>query len=208
MRKALLRAAVFTVACASWGVWAPAHAAGGLFEALFGHRPRPVAYYQYAPEQGLRFYNTGPARVFAPARASAPHRRAAAPKAALQRAKTPVRPQPALRFAALNPTLGATGAAPSKLRCCRDGGDAGAAIGHDPTLRPGDAYMTPEGLKIFSGYSGKGAAAKFVDLRKSRLDTRERAKLINLTNAPPPALTWTTPLSARPVVKLRAVKRS
>jgi hypothetical protein len=35
--------------------------------------------------------------------------------------------------------------------CCKDGGDPMAALMSDPTLRDGDAVMTPQGMAIFEG---------------------------------------------------------
>jgi hypothetical protein len=52
--------------------------------------------------------------------------------------------------------------------CCSSALDAIAMIAHDKTLRPGDAYMTPEGLKVFVVTSGaKHEKRDFVTLSKA-----------------------------------------
>jgi len=140
----------------------PAGAAGFLQD-LFSQAMRPAAppvVYRYAPpppqmrfvyDQGLRV-STRPAlvRKAKPARAIAaavrPDRKIA-PVASLNRVAT---------IAALR----------ASDRCKPD--VAAAAIEQDPTLRVGDAYMTPHGLKVYRG---------FVDYKKAGIDRGLRARL-------------------------------
>lgn len=168
----------------------PAQAQGGLFEALFG-RPRPtVTYYQYAPTEGLRF----PVRPPAPRAARAnprPHgtldiRTLAPGKPTATASKAAIQKR---RVASLDPRIGLT--APKtpmqKAICCKDGEDPAKAILADPTLRPGDAYMTEKGLRIFSGRAHAKARAAFVDLRRATIGKLTKARLFAASDARPRA---------------------
>lgn len=56
------------------------------------------------------------------------------------------------------------------------------AIQDDPTLRPGDAYMTPQGLRIYRGRSANRTA--FVDWRRANLSrpAEKRIALLDRTS--------------------------
>ncbi|HMN72189.1 MAG TPA: hypothetical protein PKA55_10020 [Rhodoblastus sp.] len=59
-----------------------------------------------------------------------------------------------------------------------------AQIENDPTLRIGDAYMTPEGLRIYRGPQAKTRQSKtFVDFRRSDLGKGVKSQLAALEGA-------------------------
>lgn len=164
---------------------APARAAGGLFEVMFGRQQPAVVHYQYAPVQGLRFdpspnvprATRARPRLDAlgkvlPSYMKAKARKAAAKKAAHKR-----------RLASLDPSIGLGHAKGlrtpmQKAICCKDGEDPAKAILSDATLRPGDAYMTDKGLRIFAGRASLKAKPAFTDLRRAALDKTHKQRLI------------------------------
>ncbi len=183
MRRLIL-ALVFIVSAVAW---APAQAAGFLQDLFSGFsRPSPVVY-RYAPEQRhMRFVYDEALRVSRrphAARKSAQIRKAAQVHSEQRRISFSARKQRlhvvrrrVLKAAAAIKSAAAEPAAP----CCEIGPEM-TGIDRDVTLRVGDAYMTPEGLRI---YRGRGAAARegaaFVDYRRSGLRQRLKARLAAL----------------------------
>lgn len=158
-----------------------AQARGGLFEALFG-QPQPT-YYQYAPAEGLRFRSRpdpAPAMRGGTRLRGAPEFGARKPKAR----------KAARRVVSLDPRIGlATPKSPmQKAICCKGGEDPARAILSDATLRPGDAYMTPQGLRVFVGRAGAKAAAAFVAPRRAAISKKDRARLVAISDARPRAV--------------------
>lgn len=157
-----------------------AQARGGLFEALFG-QPRPT-YYQYAPAEGLRFRSRPDP---APAMRGGTRLRGALEFGA----RKPKAHKAARRLVSLDPRIGlAPPKAPmQKAICCKDGEDPAHAILSDSTLRPGDAYMTPQGLRVFVGRAGAKARAAFADLRRAAIGKQDKARLMAISDARPRA---------------------
>jgi hypothetical protein len=82
--------------------------------------------------------------------------------------------------------------------CCKDGGDPMAALMSDPTLRDGDAVMTPQGMTVFEGATTTRLhlPEDFVAIRKAtNLPLKNRARVAAVSenlqplpnNAAPPA---------------------
>lgn len=62
--------------------------------------------------------------------------------------------------------------------------EAPAQIDSDPTLRIGDAYMSPEGLRIYRGPSAKAAKGRsFVEFRRSGVGATMKSQLAALEHA-------------------------
>jgi hypothetical protein len=69
--------------------------------------------------------------------------------------------------------------------CCKDGGDPMVALMSDPTLRDGDAVVTPRGVTIFEGRRGAPLhqPEDFVAVQKaSSLSLGERLRISNIAN--------------------------
>jgi hypothetical protein len=137
--------------------------AAGFLQDLFSQATRsaapPVVYRYAAPPPQMRFVYDEGLRV-SPRPALA--RKAAKPL----RAIATVRPDRKLaRIASVN-RVGTIGGARVPDRCKPEG--AATAIERDPTLRVGDAYMTPQGLKVYRG---------FVDYKKAGIDRELRTRL-------------------------------
>jgi hypothetical protein len=66
--------------------------------------------------------------------------------------------------------------------CCKDGEDPTASLMKDPTLRPGDAVMTSQGIRIFEGHvSSHHAMAEFLPLaRVANVTKPERVALVQI----------------------------
>ena len=58
------------------------------------------------------------------------------------------------------------------------GGKAVALLMQDPTLRPGDVVMFPEGPKVFTGSSGRHNRADFQDLERSKAVPKDLRKAV------------------------------
>lgn len=157
MRK-IIGALMLAVAAAS----ATPAAAAGFLQDLFAQAARaaaPPVVYRYAPpppqmrfvyDQGLR---VSPRPTIA--------RKAAKPSRAIASLRTD---RKMARVASLNRVAPAAASrVPDRCKV-----DAATAIERDPTLRVGDAYMTPQGLKVYRG---------FVDYKKSGIDRGLRARL-------------------------------
>jgi hypothetical protein len=190
MRKALFALSFMVIAALT----RPAHA-GGLLQDLFARiqAPAPVVY-AYAPPQpqmrfvndsgfrvSRRFYTTG--RDYRGNRITlqqALHRRAMKQKASLAGNQRRVSASGALAATASSPA-DRTGASRAGALCCRNGEDAGKSIQQDETLRVGDAYMTPEGLKIYRGRAYGAARPAFVDYRQAGVDKTLDARLAEFT---------------------------
>ncbi len=69
-------------------------------------------------------------------------------------------------------------------KCCGDAQDAIAKVMHDdPTLRPGDAYMSADGLRVYEG--DRANDQEFVPVGKARaLDKNSKARLAAIEKAP------------------------
>ena len=63
--------------------------------------------------------------------------------------------------------------------CCKSGEDPVAFLMHDPTLRPGDAVMTRDGIRIFEGpVSSRHVRDDFTPLAKAKnIEPGTRAEL-------------------------------
>lgn len=175
--------------------------AGGLLQDLFAPAPRPspIVHY-YAPAQPqIRFlYDEGLRVSRRPAPRKAIARKAHSQKWVVGRKKSaPVAFAPASsskfhqarrfqRAAALKSKarVAAVAPVPAKFAAAPVKPEAPAQIDNDPTLRIGDAYMTPEGLRIFRGAVAKAASSKnFVDFRRSTLGAGVKSQLAVLENA-------------------------
>jgi len=65
------------------------------------------------------------------------------------------------------------------------GGHAIGMILKDPTLRPGDVVVFPDGPKVFTGGSGRHTRADFEDIHRSTAVPKEvRKAVLALTNPP------------------------
>lgn len=140
---------------------APAHAAGGLLEKLFGRAPAPQPVYAPLPT---------------------------APRAAVRGGEVRAPAGDQLQRKARKRTAKAEGGASSGKRgAVRPEvltGPLGAFL-RDPTLRRGDVVVTAEGLKVFTGQGGKQHAdedfvalaqgSRFVAGNSSKLNEIERA---------------------------------
>ena len=73
-------------------------------------------------------------------------------------------------------------------KCCSDAQDAIAKIMHeDRTLRPGDAYMSSDGLRVYEGDRAKDQ--EFVPVHQARaLDKTSKARLAAVEKAPVQAI--------------------
>ncbi|MDE2577756.1 MAG: hypothetical protein KGL46_03025 [Hyphomicrobiales bacterium] len=173
MRKSLF--AVLAAVVASFVIAHQPAQAAGLLEMLFGGG-RPV--YRYAPAYEPRVYF--PPTVERRARAPRQRRHAAAysgrasvfhRSAERRRAAQAVRALPGrkaargVKVASLTPVK----YYPADLRvtplqtplCCKNGENAQSLIHQDRTLRVGDAFMTPQGLRVYNG------GDRFIDYRKA-----------------------------------------
>ncbi len=159
-------------------VTAPAQSAGLLQDlfASFERRAAPVVY-RYAPAQPqMRFvYDEG----FRTSRRLSPRKAVVGSRSALRtRAKGTTANgviavkakastgQPSQEFEGLNPHDSTT-----------------AAIARDTTLRVGDAYMTPQGLRIYRGRASTGQKGAFVDYRKAGIDADMKSRLSAIERA-------------------------
>lgn len=195
MRRLL---SALVLALASFAV-SPAQA-GGLLQDLFAPAPRPapIVHY-YAPAQPqIRFMFDEGLRV---SRRPQLHRKAVVKRPATKRlaigrkgaatlssaqislprvsqGRKPHRPhvaKPAVRHIA-SVAAPATKLVPAIAKI-----EAPAQIDKDPTLRVGDAYMTPEGLRIYRGPQAKRAERNaFVDFRRSSLGESVKSQLAAL----------------------------
>jgi hypothetical protein len=68
---------------------------------------------------------------------------------------------------------------PKSASCCKPGEDPVAYLMHDQTLRPGDAIVTKEGIRIFEGpVSSHHLSSDFAPLREARnVGSKNRAAL-------------------------------
>lgn len=68
---------------------------------------------------------------------------------------------------------------PKRAPCCKPGEDPVAYLMHDETLRPGDAIVTKDGIRIFEGpVSSHHMSSDFTPLRDARnVDSKTRATL-------------------------------
>ncbi len=129
----------------------PASAAGGFFETFFG-RPGysaapPTAYFQRSVPPAIQ-----PLREQRLAITHRAHRHDRKKAATVNHGKHTV----ASRSKAATPMAYApieSAGKPATRTCCASAQDAIAMVAHDNTLRPGDALMTPNGLKVFVGSS-------------------------------------------------------
>lgn len=201
MRR-LLSAVVLALASLSLS---PAQA-GGLLQDLFAAAPRtaPTVMY-YAPAQPqIRFLHDEGFRV---SRRPSTQRKAIVKKhqskrwvAGRKRAIVHVAPtarwpraehtrraprahaikhRPKFARAIVTPSAPAPQASPAVAKV-----DPPAHIDNDPTLRVGDAYMTPEGLRIYRGPQWKAKERKvFVDFRRSGLGEGAKSRLAALDGA-------------------------
>ena len=176
--------------------------AGGLLQDLFAPAPRPspiVNYYAPAQPQ-IRFLYDDGLRV---SRRPTVSRKAVAKRAhakkwvAGRKTMRAIAYAPAARSkfdqshkyhraaaARSNARLASVAAAPVKPAAAITKPEAPARIDNDPTLRRGDAYMTPEGLRIYRGPSAKISMGKnFVDFRRSTIGAGVKSQLAILDNA-------------------------
>ena len=175
--------------------------AGGLLQDLFAPAPRPspIVHY-YAPAQPqIRFlYDEGLRVSRRPAPRKAIAKKAHGPKWVVGRKKSgPLafahgsssKAQQARRFqraavARSTARMASIASAPAKAAVVAAKPEAPAHIDNDPTLRVGDAYMTPEGLRIFRGTAAKVSSGKnFVDFRRSTLGAGVKSQLAVLDTA-------------------------
>ncbi|ACL59810.1 hypothetical protein [Methylobacterium nodulans] len=145
---------------------------GGLFQSLFGAPPAQTA---------------APAAVAAPLAEPGPrlHRRWAGRNRAAQ-ARAALRHR--TRYVALPKPEKIEKAQPPKLAAPAERitspSEARAALMRDPTLRPGDIVILPEGPRVFMGEAGttKHRPSEFEDVRRSRLvSARTRRELLAMT---------------------------
>lgn len=201
MRR-LLSAVVLALASLSFS---PAQA-GGLLQDLFAPAPRaaPTVMY-YAPAQPqIRFLHDEGFRV---SRRPSTHRKAIVKKHPSKRWTVGRRSAPAHaavyahgprveqgrrihRAHVVKPrakfvrALAAASAVPAQAAPAVAKVDPPAHIDNDPTLRVGDAYMTPEGLRIYRGPQSKAKERKvFVDFRRSGLGEGVKSRLAALDGA-------------------------
>ncbi|MDE2364873.1 MAG: hypothetical protein KGM42_19520 [Hyphomicrobiales bacterium] len=176
MRKFVLAVGFAFAALAA----APAQAAGGLLQDLF-HRyaqqpapqpqPQPQVVTYYAPpQQQMRFVAEPAYRARrAPVTLTQARHRIVVQT---RRVETVAQRKPVVhkRYASLGRVQSDTTLAP-RLK--------GETIGieADATLRPGDAYMTRTGLKIYAGRAEADGSESFVDYRVSRIGRGIRSRL-------------------------------
>lgn len=201
MRR-LLSAVVLALASLSFS---PAQA-GGLLQDLFAPAPRaaPTVMY-YAPAQpqirflhdeGFRVSRRPPTHRKAIVKKRQPKRWAVGHKSAPARADLPTHwpraehSRRVHRAHAIKPrvklvrTVSAPSAVASQIIPAVAKIDPPAHIDNDPTLRVGDAYMTPEGLRIYRGPQSKAKERKvFVDFRRSGLGEGVKSRLAALDGA-------------------------
>jgi hypothetical protein len=167
--------------------------AGGLLQDLFSgaHAPPPVYYYRYAPpppqmrfvyDPGLRVSRKASlARKAMPARALLVQRKSEQKKKAnlsLPRKSAHVA-KPSIGRPIVTPRP-----APTAL-CCRNGENPATTIHSDETLRVGDAYMTPQGLRIYRGRAARNEGAAFIDYRKAGIGKAMQARFNELERSRP-----------------------
>lgn len=148
---------------------APAHAAGLLQDlfASFERRSAPVVY-RYAPAQPqMRFvYDEGfrvSRRAVVRKHVTASRKaglRAGMKATGMKSANAPTGEPAKIEFEGLNPRDATT-----------------AAIARDPTLRVGDAYMTPQGLRIYRGRTSAAGKGAFVGYRDAGIDQDAKNRL-------------------------------
>lgn len=179
----------------------PAHA-GGLLQNLFAPTPRaaPAVMYYAPPQPHIRFLYDEGLRVSR--RHAAPHKAIAQKH---QRAKRAVaHRKPTMRVALapggrtpwrqanrpnrahlIKASLATAVVAPAaKIEPAVVKNEAPVQIDNDPTLRVGDAYMTPEGLRIYRGPQARAKERKvFVDFRGSTLGAGVKSQLAALEGA-------------------------
>jgi hypothetical protein len=173
MRRLFARLKTTLALAAAVGCAAAAPAkAQGLFQTLFNEAQPQPSYYRYAPDVGLRFAPAPQRDSHAAARAWQKSRAEAARKLALKR-KARVEK---MRLASLGPIISLKASTSNgvsghqKPICCANGENAAEALKLDPTLRPGDAFMTPEGLKIYSGRASSKSGVRLIEPRKAGMD--------------------------------------
>lgn len=179
--------------------------AGGLLQDLFAPAPRPspvVTYYAPAQPQIRFLYDEG-LRV---SRRPASHRKAIVKKRQpklwavgsrghsiggaasssrprLERVRSmhrahAVKSKP--KFVAVAPKQEPTAHAARQVAKA----EVATQIDNDPTLRVGDAYMTPEGLRIYRGPHARSKERKvFVDFRRSNIGKSVKSELAALASA-------------------------
>jgi hypothetical protein len=157
--------------------------AEGFFEMLFGGGRQHVeshATYVLAPQ--LVHHHALPRHRVAAHHKKAPHYAARTHShhhALARRLGGPSAVQ--LGYAAMPASLGGPAA---ERKCCSNAQDAIAKLlRDDPTLRPGDAYMSPDGLRVYDGDREKDQ--KFVPVGQARaLDRNSKARLAAVEMAP------------------------
>ena len=196
-----MRRIAFAVLLAFSAVAAAPAQAAGLLQDLFGgyDRPAPVVY-RYAPEQPrMRFIYEDALRVSRRPR-SAVHKMVAAhriQKHGIEQAHAHVVVKHrkllahaiAHRRIVSGPSLDRSSAKPladlQAAQCCKHDDVAAGQIDNDTTLRIGDAYMTPQGLRIYRGrIEGTREASAFVDYRKASIGPKMKARLAELERRP------------------------
>ena len=175
--------------------------AGGLLQDLFAPAPRvaPAVMYYAPPQPQIRFLYDPGLRV---SRRPAAHRKAIAKKHHIKRwsiarkaapavisrvrharSNEPVRPRRA-HVAKAHVRLVKFVVAPVPVARAVAKVEAPERIDNDPTLRVGDAYMTPEGLRIYRGPHARAKERKvFVDFRRSELGKGVKSELAALVGA-------------------------
>ena len=219
MRKALFALSFLVGAVAAL----PAQAGGFLQDLFSPERAAPTAY-QYAPAQPqMRFvYDQGfrvsrrptAATKMVRGKQTLAQRKAARKKAALLARKRGYHASTAafarnsgFKASATVAVAGAPAAKAAANRhlqpalCCKNGEDPAQLIHADATLRVGDAYMTPQGLRIYRGGQDARHRPAFVDYRKAEIGNEMKARLAALEDrrghADRPAIrTIATPMPA------------
>lgn len=176
--------------------------AGGLLQDLFAPAPRPTPIvHSYAPAQPqIRFLFDEGLRV---SRRAPMHRKAIAKRSHTKRwgidrkRATPFAGAQASRMRIDGgrrtqrvhaPRLGGVSLNAAKVAIAKETpvspkSAQPSGIDNDPTLRVGDAYMTPEGLRIYRGASTRVAQKKaFIDFRRSALGAGVKSQLAALEN--------------------------
>ncbi|HEY8580082.1 MAG TPA: hypothetical protein VIL72_09370, partial [Beijerinckiaceae bacterium] len=103
------------------------------------------------------------------------------PPRVMRRAPPPA-PEPLAEATVPEAALPVTRTKPANTAlCCKNGEDPKRALLADPTLRPGDAVVTAEGIVIFRGASGstQHEQSDFVSLAQApEIDPQERRQLL------------------------------
>lgn len=226
MRR-LLSALVLAFASMSFS---PAQA-GGLLQDLFAPAPRvaPTVMYYAPPQPQIRFLYDPGLRV---SRRPAAHRKAIVKKHQIRRWAVGRKSAPNVagrvrhlrsseagrvrraHVAKSHVRLAKFVSAPVPVVRAVAKVEAPERIDNDPTLRVGDAYMTPEGLRIYRGPNANAKERKvFVDFRRSELAKGVKSELAALVGAghdyrarrigPPPLKTTVARASTRKSVDRR-----